>query len=76
MKIMRKIQEKQKDIFGAEPVTVAFLGDSGTQGCFECFFSNENTIQTVFEYQNAYSTRFKELLNMLYPRVQINIIKK
>ena len=34
MKLIEKIRAKQADVFGAAPVTIAFLGDSVTQGCF------------------------------------------
>ena len=52
MKIIDKIKKKTLDICGEKPVTIAFLGDSVTQGCFECYFDEEG-IQTVFDYQNA-----------------------
>lgn len=55
-------------------LTVAFLGDSVTQGCFEIYKTGENSIETVFDYKSAYSTRVREILNILYPSVQINII--
>ena len=74
MKILEKIKNKQSDIFGGKPVTIAFLGDSVTQGCYECYYTSETTLETVFDYKNAYSTRVKEILNILYPSVQINVI--
>ena len=74
MKILEKIKDKQNDIHGAKPVTIAFLGDSVTQGCFDIFYDENGKIQTFFEPQNAYSQRLKEILNILYPSVQINII--
>ena len=73
MKIAEKLNAKQ-DLYNAKPVTIAFLGDSVTQGCFECFVDENGDIDTVFDYKNAYSTRLKEILNILYPKVQINII--
>lgn len=73
MEIIKKIQQKL-DINGGKPVTIAFLGDSVTQGCFECYLTSETSLNTVFEYKSAYSTRLRELLNILYPEVQINII--
>lgn len=73
MKIIEKINDKNKKIYEAKPVTIAFLGDSITQGCFECFF-DEQGVQTVFETKSAYPTRVKEILNDLYPSAQINII--
>lgn len=73
MKITSKLTAKQKDLYGAEPVTVAFLGDSVTQGCFD-FYLQGNTFNTVFDGSSAYPTRFKEILAKLYPTVQVNVI--
>ena len=73
MEIINKLKNKNKDIYNETPVTIAFLGDSVTQGCFECYF-DENGVQTIFDYKSAYSTRLKEILNLLYPSCQINII--
>lgn len=74
MRILEKIKEKQKNLETCEPITIAFLGDSVTQGCFECYYTSPSSLQTVFDYTSAYSTRVKEILNLLYPSVQINII--
>lgn len=74
MHLIEKFSAKEKDIHGVKPITIAFLGDSGTQGCFECYMKNERNIETVFDYKSAYSTRFRELFNLLYPSVQLNII--
>ena len=74
MKIIEKLHAKEQAIYSAKPVTIAFLGDSVTQGCFECYEETETKIETVFDYENAYSTRVREQLNLLYPRTQINII--
>jgi lysophospholipase L1-like esterase len=74
MNFVQLLKEKQDNINGANPVTIAFLGDSVTQGCFECYLTGPSTLQTVFDYSSSYSTRLKEILNILYPAVQINII--
>lgn len=73
MKLVEKLRAKQ-DIYNGAPITVAFLGDSVTQGCFECYTTSETSLQTVFDYRSAYGTRMREILNILYPEVQINII--
>ena len=31
-------------------------------------------METFFDYKSAYSTRVREILNLLYPNVQVNII--
>lgn len=74
MKILDKICDKNNDLYGKKPVTIAFLGDSVTQGCFECFFHDNGAIDTVFDEKNAYPERVKQLLNLLYPRAQINVV--
>ncbi|MBQ8295119.1 MAG: GDSL family lipase [Clostridia bacterium] len=74
MKIIEKLKAKQESIYGAEPVTIAFLGDSVTQGCFECYLTSPTSLQTVFDYPNAYSTRVREMFNLLYPNAQVNIV--
>ena len=73
MKIIEKLNAKREDIRAGKPVTIAFFGDSVTQGCFECFIDN-GEIGVVFDYKSAYSTRVREMLNILYPQVQVNII--
>ena len=74
MNILQKINNKQKDLIHNGPITIAFLGDSVTQGCFECYLTSETSLETVFDYKSAFSTRLKEIINILYPNVQINIV--
>ncbi len=74
MKIIEKINLKQRNLTGNAPVTIVFLGDSVTQGCFECYKTGPNSIQTVFDYPSAYSTRIREMFAILYPNAQVNII--
>ena len=73
MKIIEKLNKKQ-DIFGGKSVTIAFLGDSVTQGCFENYIMTDGGINTRFEYKNSYAARVGQILNILYPFVQVNII--
>ena len=74
MNIIEKIKQKQSNLLENKAITIAFIGDSVTQGCFECYLTSETSLETVFDYKSAYSTRLKELLNLLYPNVQFNII--
>lgn len=76
MKILEKIRKKQEDMNSYSPITIAFIGDSITQGCFDCYVPScrPNGIETIYDYSKAYSTRVREILNLLYPKVQINII--
>jgi len=74
MNIIEKIKEKNNNISGAPPITIAFLGDSVTHGCFDCYFDERGRIQTYFDAKSAYSAHVKEMLNIMYPAAQINII--
>ncbi len=74
MKVIELLKCKQENLVANKPVTIAFLGDSVTQGCFECYLAGPNRLQTVFDYKSAYSTRVREILNILYPNAQVNII--
>ncbi len=74
MKIVEKIKAKQSDRMANAPITIAFIGDSVTQGCFECYELPSGGIETEFDVGSAYSTRVRELLNLIYPTVQFNIV--
>ena len=74
MNITKLLNEKQKSLSGAKAITIAFLGDSVTQGCFECYTTSNTSFDTVFDYKSAYSTRVREILNTLYPTIQVNVI--
>ena len=73
MNIVEKIKSKQASISNP-PVTIAFIGDSITQGCFEVYYKTPTQLDTVYEYNNAFPTRVREMLALLYPSVQMNII--
>lgn len=71
-----KIYEKLKAMPGAHDrreITVAFLGDSVTQGCFELFRVGDSA-DTVHDYDSSFAYRFREIMNLLYPDVQVNAI--
>ena len=73
MRILEKIIKRQNDNHNA-PVTIAFLGDSVTQGCFEIYTKNDGKIETVFDKNSAYHKYFAEIFAVLCPNVPINII--
>ena len=74
MKIIEKIMQKQKNLRDNSSVTLAFLGDSVTQGCFEVYMLEDNRIQTVFDVNSSYHRYLLQLLAMLYPSVPVNVI--
>lgn len=74
MKIVEKFKEKAANSRSIRPITIAFLGDSVTQGCFECYLINENSLTTVFDKNSAYHNYIAKILSVLYPEVPVNII--
>jgi len=74
MKIMQLIQEKARDNTARGAVTIAFFGDSVTQGCFEVFMKADGEVETVFDREYAYHAYFNRLIGLLYPNVALNII--
>ena len=72
MKIAEKLANKSRD-HGAEGVTIAFLGDSVTQGCFEIYRKN-GEIETVYDKKSGYQRHLFDILALLYPDVTVNII--
>ena len=65
---------KAKDNFNAEGVTIAFLGDSVTQGCFEIYKDENNRIETVFDKRASYEMGVFDIFCTLFPSVTVNII--
>ena len=74
MEIMKKIAAKSNDIKGEPPVTLAFLGDSVTQGCFECYIKKDGNVETVYDQENGYHAHLKRIIADIYTNVPINII--
>lgn len=74
MEIIKKIKAKENDRTGCPTPTIAFLGDSVTQGCFEIYNNNEGNIQTVFDKSCAYHKYLNDILTILFPGAPVNII--
>ncbi len=76
MKIIEKLAAKASGSgLGAHPIpTIAFLGDSVTQGCFETYRSDEKCIDTVFDRAHAYHTYLAQILAHVFPKAPVNII--
>ena len=66
MKILEKMARKAKDNAHQEGVTIAFLGDSVTQGCFEICKNENNAVETVFDRHHAYSQYLSDILALLF----------
>lgn len=72
--VAEKIGAKQSSLTDNAQVTIAFLGDSVTQGCFELVETGEKSFDTVFDAESAYSNKLKKLINTFFPKVYVNII--
>ena len=74
MKIAQKFAEKAADNWNAPGVTLAFLGDSVTQGCFEIYRKADGNIETYFDKNNAYHAHLARMLAEVFPSVPVNIV--
>ena len=73
MKIKDKFILRQNSINNPLPV-IAFIGDSVTQGCFECFVDKNNQIDTIFRSHLAYSRLVADKLLAVYDKVPAVIV--
>lgn len=74
MKIAEKLAAKAADNWNGAPVTMAFLGDSVTQGCFELYKESDGSVETYFDKNSAYHSYVTRILSVLYPSVPVNIV--
>lgn len=72
-RFLNKLSARNKGV-SAPPVTVGFLGDSITQGCFEIGRTHDGAIRPVYDAAEGYPHKFTDLLRELYPAAQINLI--
>lgn len=76
MDIKEKITKKYDKIRAEKPVTIAFLGDSVTHGCFEVI-ENPNRIDgidCIYDQEAAYVNRFRKKFETLFPRCPLTVI--
>lgn len=74
MEIIKRMAKKAQCLRGEKIPTVAFFGDSVTQGCFELYQKNESEIETYFDKTCAYHNYFAKICGVLFPNVPITII--
>lgn len=78
MKVLEKLACKNNNAFECAPVTIGFLGDSVTNGCFEVppamTEQGERGFDVVYDPEQGYPARLRRMLFGLYPKAQINII--
>jgi acyl-CoA thioesterase-1 len=74
MKFTDKLISRAKDNWNQPTASVAFLGDSVTQGCFEIYTDANNEIVPVFDQSAAYETDFAKIMSILFPNAPITIL--
>ena len=74
MRFIDILKRKQADNMENSAATIAFLGDSVTQGCFEIYLDSAGQIQTVYDQMHGFHNYLKVILSYLYPSVPINLI--
>lgn len=74
MRFIEKMKKKSADLSSHEGITLAFIGDSVTQGCFELYREDNGETGVVFDQKNGYTHKVADILAYLYPKVPINII--
>lgn len=74
MKIIELISKKSQNLLGEKIPTIAFLGDSVTQGCFELYTKTDGNMETYFDKNSAYHRYIDSALSELFPNVPVNII--
>ncbi len=74
MEFLRKMAAKHDDKYGKAPVTIAFLGDSVTQGCFEIYETGGGGLDTVYDAENNYAHKVASVLRHMCPGAQLNVI--
>ena len=72
-RFLEKLRARNADL-NADPVRIAFLGDSVTQGCFEIYRTGEASVETVFEPENAYSACLRKIFAAVCPRVPVAVL--
>lgn len=74
MEVMKKIACKSTNIHEADPITIAFLGDSITQGCFEMVETPDGKFRGVCDQEYGYQNKVKKILMELFPSVPVTTV--
>lgn len=74
MNIAKLLKKNNEDFWNVKKPTIAFLGDSVTQGCFDLHKTANGGFDTYFEQEYAYHRYIAKILGILFPKVPVNII--
>lgn len=74
MKFIRMIKEKKENPLDTKVPTIAFFGDSVTQGCFELYMKSQDLLGNICDESHSYPAYVRRILSLFFPDVPINII--
>ncbi len=74
MEFFRKLSKGSGDQQDAEDVVIVLLGDSVTQGCFECFTNEQGVIEPIYDTSSSYGTCFQRIIKDLYPSAKVRFV--
>ena len=74
MRIIEKIRRKNENRHAEPAVSIAFFGDSITEGCFDIYYDENGVLRTYVDCERVYHTVLKNMLGKLYPECPVNII--
>ena len=73
MKIIEKIAARAQSAENPRP-TIAFLGDSVTEGCFELIPRESGGFDNVFDFESVYHKKVTKILGILFPNASLNVV--
>lgn len=74
MRFTELLTQKSENLASIDTPTIAFLGDSVTQGCFELYLTESGDIASTVDQDSVYHADFAKLLHLLWPKCPVNII--
>ena len=74
MEILKKLAAKSSALWEHPTVSIAFYGDSVTQGCFEIFKREDGCVETEFRQHEGYPHKLAKILTQLYPMTPVQVI--
>ena len=73
-KFLEKLTSRNNNPLGNPPATLASIGDSVTQGCFELLPVGNDGFKAVTRPRSSYNEKLREIFQTLCPDAQLNII--
>ena len=74
MKITAKFKRKTVNYLDGAPITIGFIGDSVTHGCFEMYKPIEGGFTCNFRQRTTYHHILARMLETVFPKAPISVI--